>query len=284
MKKKLAVLFMLILMIFPIALIVYVSWKEAEQYNVEEYFTVQEKSFGDAREVLVGDIEETIQLKGSVTSLDYDFYYIYSQEADIYVSEQQEVFSGTRLAIENGVVVQATANGIVESISETEYGYKIKVRSFKELLAKLELTGNTDIKTGKKYVDTLGDTFTCVYKSNQIQNGKAVYYFKPNKEYMYAQSVQIDLKTSKKETDILMVEKEAIFTDVNNQTYIRLVDENDNVKGDKKVTVGISDGTMIAITGVKEGDLYDLEYAKYMNQENTRVTEDGKNTEDTKSE
>lgn len=284
MKKKLAVLFMLILMIFPIALIVYVSWKEAEQYNVEEYFTVQEKSFGDAREVLVGDIEETIQLKGSVTSLDYDFYYIYSQEADIYVSEQQEVFSGTRLAIENGVVVQATANGIVESISETEYGYKIKVRSFKELLAKLELTGNTDIKTGKKYVDTLGDTFTCVYKSNQIQNGKAVYYFKPNKEYMYAQSVQIDLKTSKKETDILMVEKEAIFTDVNNQTYIRLVDENDNVKGDKKVTVGISDGTMIAITGVKEGDLYDLEYAKYMNQENTRVIEDGKNTENTKSE
>lgn len=271
-------------MIFPIALIVYVSWKEAEQYNVEEYFTVQEKSFGDAREVLVGDIEETIQLKGSVTSLDYDFYYIYSQEADIYVSEQQEVFSGTRLAIENGVVVQATANGIVESISETEYGYKIKVRSFKELLAKLELTGNTDIKTGKKYVDTLGDTFTCVYKSNQIQNGKAVYYFKPNKEYMYAQSVQIDLKTSKKETDILMVEKEAIFTDVNNQTYIRLVDENDNVKGDKKVTVGISDGTMIAITGVKEGDLYDLEYAKYMNQENTRVIEDGKNTENTKSE
>ncbi len=284
MKKRLTIFIMIILVSLPILLIIYISWKEAEKYKVDDYFTVQEKSFGDAREVIIGDIEETIQLKGTVTSLDFDFYYIFDQEADIYVSEQQEVFVGSYLAIENGFPIQATSNGIIESIIQTEYGYKLKVRSFKNLLARLEVAGDTDIKVGKTYTDTRGVKFICAYKSNQIQNGKTVYYFKFEEKYMYAQSVQINLKTAKKETDILMVEKEAIFTDLNDQAFIRLIDENDNVIGDQKVTVGISDGTMIAITGVKKGSLYDVEYAKYMNQINARVKEDENNTENTKSE
>lgn len=75
MKKKLVIFLVSFLLLFPIAIIVYVTWKDVQKYDVDEYFTVQEKSFGEAREVMVSDIEESVQLKGTITSIDYDFYY-----------------------------------------------------------------------------------------------------------------------------------------------------------------------------------------------------------------
>lgn len=252
-----------LLLVLPIIMIIILSQKELKKYQTSNSYTLEEKSFGPGHPVISGSIQEAIDFQGEITSTKYQTYT--GENAAVFVKEKQEVFKGDILMKNASTEVKADGNGIVETIRIENGLTQITVLDIDQVVAAVTTKQKTtDFSVGKTYQSSLGKV-TLIKKSNREINGKRTLYFKMEKSPLFGTSLSFQVKTGKEETSVLMIEKEAIYTSVNGETVLRVINDQENVVKEAVVKTGISDGQYIAVSGVDEGTLCDVEYAKYVN-------------------
>lgn len=261
----------LVLTTTPLVMMYKLSLKEQQQYVQDTQYTFREAAYGGIVSVCREDLEQYYVVDGKCISNTYKNIKINSSaSSNVYVDVQEEIFEGQVIAKIDGKDLVSTLDGIVEDVVEGEEGY-IKVLSFSnpELMCNVSPQVAKSIKGLDSLVLEDGRKVKVKSISNiMIDNNVQVVFEIEDCEYMYGEDVS-DLKifTGRRFSDILVVDKSAVYKRLDGNYYVRTVDESGYFIDEVQVNVSYEVDDKIVITGVEEGTLCDSGYASCIEYE-----------------
>jgi hypothetical protein len=272
--KRAAVILCAFTIIMPVVFISYISYIEMQEYKPKYNYTVTSSSYGSPVEILRHTtLEEKILVSGHFISTEYIFadinnlsYSNFKRIADI----NQEIARGEILAYNRNIPVYSPVNGLVLDIQIFDKTGYFKILSWEHLIFEAFVSSSfSKLEINKPYQISESITLTLVYLSNAVTSeGRKAQFKVEGGQFLYGQETVFEIPTGVIYSDVLAVPSNAVYQkEVNGPFFIRRVEKNGNVLEEVQVKLGISDGSFITITGVKEGWYCDPGYSSLMNVE-----------------
>lgn len=254
----------------PLVLIYGISRQEMDQYVAPVQGNYTPSTYGTGEMVTRQDMEESIKVSGSFVSTSYAFQELNDENSGKIrwlVSVGEMVESGQTLGLYEGEPVIAEVTGIIESISlsfENAYiqyitmdGLELECRVEDKTLSILEDGGLT---TGEGELVSL--TYTAPFKNT---DGTTTVRLSVEGMDGYIGLSVVDLKifTGRIFYDSLVISEKCVYQKESGEDaawYVRRVSETGYFIDEVEVTPGYSDGEMVSVTGVSEGDFCDNGY------------------------
>ncbi|SES86237.1 hypothetical protein [Anaerobranca gottschalkii] len=267
--KKVAIIIGIMAVIMPVILITYITYLEMENYKTNVDFNITEKSYGSPSLIFRKDLEETVVIRGIITSNTFKFVeWNNNTRVRLLVSVGQEVKKGDILLTFSNGNVTSPVNGLIEEINV--FDNYIKIKSFEELILEgfLPQRDVKKLEEGKEYqVDS--KKLKLQFISNMIaENGvdRQVSFKIEGENLLYGQRVEIEIPTGTVYNNVLVISRKCVYQKEKGGPYfIRRVEGNGTVIGEVEVKIGIGNKDYISITGVEEGWFADPGYAEIMN-------------------
>lgn len=264
MKKQSLIISIIIigLCLLTIFLIMFVSSLEKNYYTINESYELVQKSYGEPNLIIRSDISEVIELTGVYTSneiiyVPFDEYN--SEDITFFVESGQEIQKGDVLFNVNTNSINSEYNAIVKSIDYTNEF--ISLYNLDNLV--FETIVGIDFDNTELSVQNTNEILTLKNVSNIVEDGGRKALFTSSEEYLYGEEVTYYLLTGITETNVLMVSVDCVY-EVNEQFYIRVVDQSGYFIEEIPVKTGISDGLYISISDGEEGTYCDSGYSSYI--------------------
>lgn len=263
------------LLLTPLGFIWAMTSMELNQYAPMDVPAVDIKSYGTPYEMVRRDMKEFITIKGSWVSSERFFMELpklknpYAARMIISSGEYIETDQIIGYSPDGKTEIKATVSGVVCGIFMGDFSYLMM-----ESADKLYLSCNASAELLKIFkrpslelCTEQGETVE-VIKINPISNpdGTTKVLLQLGGG-VYGGSVEtLKLYTGKVYTQALVVSSKCLFKLNNdpNQWYVRQVDSEGNVIGNREVLVGFTDGDYTCVTGLEEGILLDSGYAAIM--------------------
>lgn len=255
-----------ILVSLPIYLLVFITREEMKKYDTGGTFIVNEKAYGNAQRVLVGTIEESYIVNGEYSSETIVYNDILST-CGISVEINEEVFKNQRLGVCNNAGL-SQVNGIVKRINYIEDFIRIEIINIDEIVFIGYVSDlNVDLVIGD-YETLDGKVYTLYKKSNVMNtNGRQMFFKLVNPDKFFGDNESIELKTGVSEENVLMILEDAVYKNYDGNEVVRVIDDEGNVIEERNIETGIRGNGYVAVSGLNEGELYDIEYGKYQNRQ-----------------
>ena len=245
----------------PILLIFTLSSREIKEYDIKMNINKEEKPYGDLVQPIRCTIDEYIVVDGNMTSNNRVKQEIpggYSENIVVNVKSGQEIYYGQEIARNNGIIVYASCNGIIEEINVSSTKPYIEILSFDNLLLEVKINAKDYNKLKDIMYDNKGNEVTVINRSNQVIENKYVARLRVNNpEFKYGMEVKgLKLYTGVKIENALVLDKVCIY-DKNGKKgkYVRIFDESGKYVEEKEINISYEIDNMVCITGVEE-DVY----------------------------
>ena len=264
-------LLILALMITPLVMVIQISRAEMEEYATPTVPILQQSAVGKGARATLQDVKEYVTVSGSFNSSTFAYQEL---EAGVYsdvrwmVSTGEEVQEGQVMGTYPGGEIISEFTGILVSMNLSSARPHFKFRLF----APVELNCNVDdrVLSLLKYATNLqtdqGETVTLTYASKQKNpdGTTKVRLMIDSKSYSYGQMASnLKIYTGMIYRQTVVIPVECVYQKVsgaNNPWFVRVITEDGLLKGEVEVTVGFTDGVVICVSGINEGEYCDDGY------------------------
>ncbi len=267
--KKTIIILGAIMFILPLLLIGYVSYLEMQEYKPEAEYKIVEKAYGDPRQVFRQSVSESFELSGTITSKSYVFVNAENNDSKTvrtYVSTGDEVKVGDVLALIGDTEIVSSVNGIVSDMSLYGKDGFVKLLDLDSLVFECSVDEGRLLEVGDTFETEVGATLELFSLSNMTDSsGRRAVFSVTGAQFLYGAAKTFKVYTGTVYNNVLVVHRKCVYQkEIGGPYYIRRVDESGLVIGEVEVDVGISNGTLITITGAEEGWYCDSGYAQFV--------------------
>lgn len=268
--KVVAVLMLIASLAVPIALIYGISLQEMEEYQTPVQGEYTPSAYGTGEAVIRMDITESIEVSGNFISTSYVFQELKYEEVGKIrwlVHTGDIVEAGQTLGLYNGKPVVAEVTGIIESMSLSYGDAYIQYTTMDGLALECRVTDKIlSILEGGGLTNEAGDAVTLTYTS-PLKNTDGTTTVRLNLEgttgYIGQSVSSMKLYTGRVFYDSLVISENCVYQKDAGDSYpwyVRRISAAGYFIDEVEVTLGYSDGKMVCVTGVSEGDLCDNGY------------------------
>ncbi len=261
----------LVLLAAPIYLIDRISNEEMKQYAPKPVPVFRETAYGEIVKVRRMDVDEVVTVSGVCTSDAFAYMELTPrdiQNARWYVREGDEAQEGQPIALLNGAEILSEYTGVVREINIYAKAPYIKLQLFEPV----EIECFVDAKTMKlldRGRDTLtteeGEPVSITFVSHMKNSeGKTkVRLHVDSAFFAYGTEVkELRILTGNKYLSALTLNAKCLYEKEpdSGEWYARRVTEDGSFLDEIRVEVGYGNGTVVCVSGVKEGDCFDAGY------------------------
>lgn len=264
----------LALLVAPLCIIYCISQEELKQYVTPEAPEFIETSIGDPVQVTRQDVAESVKLSGSFVSDTYFFQelkYKKLSDARWLVSVGDEVKIGQVLGILADQEILAEADGILTEINIYSNNPYLRIQLLKPIELSCRVTEEilpVLRKTGLKTKEGEAVEVTFISQQKNYDGTTDVRLRIDSDRFTYGQTVsELAILNGTVYRDTLVLPVDCVYQKnpgENEPWYIRLVKEDGSILGEKRVTVGYSDGEIVCVSDVAEGIYCDSGYKAMM--------------------
>lgn len=264
----------LALLVAPLCIIYRISQEELKQYVTPEAPEFIETSIGDPVQVTRQDVAESVKLSGSFVSDTYFFQelkYKKLSDARWLVSVGDEVKIGQVLGILADQEILAEADGILTEINIYSNNPYLRIQLLKPIELSCRVTEEilpVLRKTGLKTKEGEAVEVTFISQQKNYDGTTDVRLRIDSDRFAYGQTVsELAILNGTVYRDTLVLPVDCVYQKnpgENEPWYIRLVKEDGSILGEKRVTVGYSDGEIVCVSDVAEGIYCDSGYKAMM--------------------
>ncbi len=254
-----------LLLLFPVFFVILISNQEIDKFQPQESIIRSQQAFGYGEKIRVGQIDESFSLKGIIDTLSYASIFIPSDSTNYYLFEKgDELFVDKALYLVNGKTVKSKVSGVIHDVVSKPDGIEVIVKTSEELILIATIDSKTALELNKTYQTVEGKELTLLsVKDTFTENGQEVVFKVKNDDYHLNQNVDTYLLTGKTQQSVLVAPKDCSYIGPNNRETIRIISEDGKVISEKEITISFSSQYDVAINGVNEGDLCDIEYGRF---------------------
>ena len=260
-----------VLLLAPIYCIYRISSDEMKQYEKQPAPVFRETAYGEIVRARRTDVSEVVTVSGVCTSDAYAYMDLRQRDisnARWYVREGDEIQEGQAIALLSGEEILSELTGIVREINLYVKAPYMRV----QLLEPVELACFVDAKTLKtleRSKDTLkteaGEAVAVTYASRMKNSdgNTAIRLHIDSGSYVYGMDVKaLRILTGKQYLSTLVMDPGCLYEKEpgSGEWYARRVTEDGFFLDEIRVEVGYSNGSVVCVSGVSEGDCFDAGY------------------------
>ena len=270
MKDILSVVFWLLivaLLIAPVGLIMKISQEEQKQYATPSAPILQESVIGGIVQATRQDVQEYVTVSGSVTSVTYGYMAVdYDAVQDVrwYISVGDEIQVGQIICSGAKGDVASTMSGIVKELhtySQQDCYIKVQLFSPVELECRVTEQVLAIIRRAQTLTTETGESMALTFASmrHNVDGTVDIRLSVDGDSYVYGeQKNNLRVFTGRIYRNTLVLPEDCVYQKSGSTAwYVRRVTEDGVFIEEKEVQVGYSDGNVICITGVNEGEYFD---------------------------
>lgn len=261
------------LLVLPLGLIYQISEAEMEAYAPPESPIIREVSIGTPYQARRMDVRESVEVSGTFTSKEVAFVeldYRYPAEIHWIVSAGEEIQQGQTLGWYRDEPVISEVDGILEEIStyNASDAY-LKIRCFAPLILECKVDDKvlSALKRGGEDLTLAGDIkVELIYAAKaKNENGTTTVQLKLDSEkYSYGESLEdLVIYTGGGYPNVLTLDADCVYQKEAGEDepwYARQVTEDGYFIAEIQLRVGYSDGSVVCVSGISEGDYFDPGY------------------------
>ncbi len=276
-KKLLTGLFWLViiaLLLAPVGLIFQISEAEMREYATPEAPVLKETAIGAVRQATRTDLKEYVIVHGSFTSTTYaymDLEYDDLKNVRWFVGTGDEVQEGQVMGTgANGDVV-STLTGIVTEMrvsSPSDCYIRFRLFTPPELSCRVDNRTLSILKRAPALTTEDGNQATLTFASMQknADGSTNIRLSIDNGGYVYGEQLsELKLMTGRTYNSTLVLPESCVYQKGGaGQWYARQVTETGEYMQEVPVELGYSNGSIVAVSGVNEGDYFDSGYKAIM--------------------
>ena len=261
-----------LLFLLPVGALVIISKMEQAQYVAAENEQLQDMAYGKVYEVLRMDVEEFIEVSGSVISTKVSFMELkqYKEPYNIrfIVNVGDVVGEGDVIGYYQGKEVCSEVTGQIRMIDFGGEPY-IMFESFDHLAIEIACTDEYLLSVFQRSNAELTSADGLIYRVLKVDDASSVMgatkvWITPEGDstLIYGASVEdLRLYTGRVFPQSLMIEKACVYSYPDSEAkYVRTVDRNGIFVSEVEVEVGFENGDYVSVSGVDEGVLCDSGY------------------------
>lgn len=264
-------LLIIALLVAPLGLIWQISEDEMAQYTTPEVPVLRETAVGDVVQAQRRDVKEYVTLSGSFTSTQYAYMELNSRQASAIrwiVGTGDEIQEGQVLGTYKGSDVVSTVTGILVEMNTYSTSPYLRFRLFSPVELECRVVDRTlsVLKRSDALSTEDGETVTLAYASMQKNSDGTtnVRLSIASEKYTYGQALEeLRLFTGRVYQRTLVLPVDCVYQKEpgeNNPWYVRKVTEDGVFIMEQEVQTGYSNGDLICVSGVEEGDWFDAGY------------------------
>lgn len=266
-------LLILALLVAPLGLIYQISSAEMLEYQTPTVPDLRESAYGTVVQARREDVQEYVTVSGSFVSQSFAYMDLTQRDPSLIrwlVEEGDEIQQGQVLGTYRGEDVVSELSGILEERNtyNPENAY-LRVRLLEPLLLECRIPDQT-LKALKRTDAALTTAdgrdvrleYTALTKNDD--GTTTVRLAIDGVDYAYGQEQkELRLLTGRVYSQALVLEAKCVYQKEpgeNNPWYVRRVTKEGYFVQERKVGIGYSNGELICVTGVSEGDYFDSGY------------------------
>lgn len=270
--KILVGLVLALLFLLPVGALVIISKMEQAQYVAAENEQLQDMAYGKVYEVLRMDVEEFIEVSGSVISTKVSFMELkqYKEPYSIrfIVNVGDVVGEGDVIGYYQGKEVYSEVTGQIRMIDLGGEPY-IMFESFDHLAIEIACTDEyllSVFQRSNAELTSADGVIYCVLKVDDASSvmGATKVWIAPEGDstLIYGALVEdLRLYTGRVFPQSLIIEKTCVYSYPGSEAkYVRTIDRNGVFISEVEVEVGFENGDYVSVSGIEEGTLCDSGY------------------------
>lgn len=266
-------LLILVLLVAPLGLIYHISQGEMQEYQAPTVPVLRETAFGSIAQARREDVAECISVSGTFVSKTWGYMELTQKNPNLIrwdVTVGDEVREGQILGDYRGESIVSTLTGIVLEINSynPENAY-LKVQLLEPLELECHVTDR--ILTTLKHADAgmsteNGEAVTLTYAAlTKNKDGTTTVRLSiASEDYSYGETVEdLNLMTGRSYTMALVLPAKCLYQKTVGEEqpwYARQVTAGGYFISEVEVNVGYSDGKLVCVSGINEGDYFDTGY------------------------
>lgn len=267
MKDWLFRIVILVLLMVPVFFVLLLSNQEIDKYKPRDSITNTQVAFGYGEKIIIGSLSESLPLQGMVDSLSYESILIPANSTNYYFFEKgDELFVGKPLYMVNGETINSMYAGIIDDVVSKPEGIELIIKTSDELVVVATIGDMYQLGINQTYETSEGTQLTLLTVSDMYETNGRRHIFKSNdQELRLNQPINSSLLTGRKEDHLLIAPSDCVYKGSNGMDTIRIVSEDGKVVREQEVRISLRSDYSVAVDGVSQGELCDVEYGKYQN-------------------
>lgn len=257
------------LLVSPLGILYEISQREMAEYQVHALPALTQTSIGRVLQVTRQDVQEYFTVSGVFQSSESAYQPLTMENPGLIrweVTPGDEIQAGQVMGTYNGENVVAEFSGIIEKINTGADPY-VKVKLLDKLVLEATVSKSTlaIIKRSMNMTTEAGESVRLTYTSNlKSANGdRRIQLTIDSDAYSYGTSVNLKIYTGLSYPQVLVVHQDCVYQrnpGTDNPWYVRTVNQNGDVIGEKQVEIAFTMGNLVCISGVAEGTYCDAGY------------------------
>lgn len=263
--KTLGVLLMVLLILFPVAVLYITTARERKEYSQPVPPKWKQKAYGEVYPAEYGTVKEVFSVNGTYQS---DGWKVQRDKKDVkdhltvLPSSGREVFQGELIGYVGDKAIYSSVNAILERAEDQGTEYYFSFRTFDHPVLEAEIPYRAPVEIGSKVTDEDGNTYEVIALSGKSVREKRLARFKTDGKHLVGDKFIGDFYTGKEITDVLRVPLSCIYRKTKDgDFFVRTVSEDRTLGREIQIRVGADDGHYAVVEGVKEGTLMDSGFA-----------------------
>lgn len=266
-------LLILALLVAPLGLIYHVSQAEMQEYQAPTVPVLRETAFGSIAQARREDVAECITVSGTFVSKTYAYIELTQKNPSLIrwdVNVGDEVLEGQVLGDYRGEHIVSTLTGILLEINafNPENAY-LKVQLLEPLELECHVTDrllSTLKHSGAGMTTEDGEAVTLTYTAlTKNKDGTTTVRLSiASENNSYGETVEdLNLMTGRSYTMALVLPAKCLYQKTAGEEqpwYARQVTADGYFISEVEVTVGYSNGKLVCVSGINEGDYFDTGY------------------------
>lgn len=260
------------LLLVPLYLIYRISNEEMRQYDIADAPVLLETAYGQISGAFRTDIHETVSVRGSFTSNSYAEMNLNYKRPELihwFIEQGSEIEEGQVIGTYKGEEIYSTVTGIVMLINayNADNSY-LRVLEYEPLVLRCALTDKqlSALKSAEKLTLQDGrivEINSCSHQRNP-DNTTTVELAFDAEGYAYGQVVEsLKLETGRGYPQALVVDERCVYQKSEGEDspwFVRRVTEDGYFIDELEVKLGYRSGSLVCISGIEEGMLFDMGY------------------------
>lgn len=268
-------LLIIALLVAPLGLIWQISQEEQEEYAAPDAPILRETAVGDLAQAERQDVPEYITISGTFTSTEHAYMELNARQASSIrwvVSIGDEIQEGQVLGTYKGDPILSTVTGILVEMSTYSAAPYLRFRLFTpvELVSRVEDRILSILKRSDSLTTEKGEAVTLSYASMQknADGTTSVRLAIDSEKYTYGQALsELRILSGVVYQKALVLPADCVYQKAvgdDEPWYVRQVTEDGVFLVEVEVEIGYSNGDLICVSGISEGDWFDTGYKALM--------------------
>lgn len=268
-------LLIIALLVAPLGLIWQISQDELAQYATPEVPVLRETAVGDLAQATRQDIPEYITISGAFTSTEYAYMELNSRQASSIrwvVSIGDEVREGQLLGTYKKTEILSTVTGVLVEMNTYSTSPYLRFQLFTPVVLETSVEDRvlSVLKRSESLTTEKGETVTLAFASmrKNADGTTDVRLTIDSDKYTYGQVLdELNILTGLVYQRTLVLPVDCVYQKTagdDEPWYVRQVTEEGIFIAEIEVQIGYTNGDMICVSGVSEGDWFDTGYKAIM--------------------